>query len=129
VAAAARDMVVALAADPGGDETIAALGRSAAGADVLYAVVERRGGTRAAARAADLLRRPEVAAVASPALRLAFTLRDAPCADKLDMLDAAALRGDARVLLALETQGRACFARNPRVESAILALRSRLGRR
>jgi serine/threonine-protein kinase len=129
VAGAARDMVVMLAADPTGDNAIASLGRSAAGTDVLYAVVERRGGTRAAARAAETLRRPEVAALASPELRLAFALRDAPCADKLHLLDAATAGGDARVLLALETTGRACFARNPRVEAAILALRARLARR
>jgi serine/threonine-protein kinase len=100
-----------------------------AGLDVLYSIVEQRGRTRASARAAELLRRPEIMAQAPPQLALAFALRDAPCARKLDLLDRAAAEGDARALVALETMGRACFPRQVKVESAIQALRARLPRR
>ena len=128
VVAAARDVSMTLPADGSGDEVLEALGQhgGAAGLDVLYGLVERRGGSRLAARAAAILRRPGSVAAASPELRLAFALRDAPCVDKLALLDRAAREGDTRALLALETQGRACFTRNPSLDAAIAALRARL---
>ncbi|MFT3766061.1 MAG: serine/threonine-protein kinase [Minicystis sp.] len=131
VGAAARDVVLAYAPDASGEDLLEALSRrgGSAGLDLLYAVVERRGRSRAAARAAELLRRPEVIAAASAELQIAFALRDAPCADKLELLDRAAREGDARALTAMETQGRACFPRNQPLEAAILALRARLARR
>jgi hypothetical protein len=96
---------------------------------VLYAIVERKGGTLGALRAAGLLRRRDVIDRASPALRLAFALRDAPCDAKPALFDEAVREGDARALAALETQGRACFQKNRALEQAIAALRARLLRR
>jgi serine/threonine-protein kinase len=131
VASAARDLILSYPPDGTGDELLTALSQrgGAPGLDLLYALVERRGGSRAAGRAAELLRRPGGLAASTPELRLAFALRDAPCAAKLELFDRAAREGDARALIALETQGRACFPRHQPLEVAILALRARLAQR
>jgi serine/threonine-protein kinase len=131
IAAAARDVAASLGVDAAADEVFETLARrlGGAGVDVLYAIVERKGGTLGAARATELLRRGDVMDRASPAVRLAFTLRDAPCEAKPDLFDAAEREGDARALAVLETQGRACFQKNRALEQAIAALRVRLLRR
>ena len=128
IAAAARDVAAAILADGAGDGVLDALARRAGGAglDVLYAIVERGGRSRVAARAAALLGEPGVIQKASPALAIAFAVRAAPCSEKLALLDRAVREGDARALTALETQGRACYFRNQSMEMAILALRARI---
>lgn len=131
IAIAARDVAGGVPADGSGDDALEALALrgGSAGLDVLYGLVERRGGSRVAARAAALLRRPEVIASASPQLAIAFAVREAPCPEKPALFERAAREGDARALLSLETAGRACFTRNQQLELAILTLRARLGQR
>ena len=98
------------------------------GLDILYELVAKRGLSGAALRAAGILRQREILARGTPALRVAFELRDATCVDKLRLLDRAAVEGDERALLVLETQGIACFDRgNKAVNEATVALRTRLG--
>jgi eukaryotic-like serine/threonine-protein kinase len=130
VALAARDVTGALEPDGTADDVYDALSRrlGGAGLDVLYAVVEGRGGSRAATRAADLLRRGDVIAAGSPELRIAFALREAPCDEKPALFDRAARDGDARALAVLETLGRSCFVRNQALEETIAALRAKTTR-
>jgi serine/threonine-protein kinase len=62
-------------------------------------------------------------------MRIAFELREAPCVDKLPLLDRAAKDGDARALVVLSTQGIGCFKKNNHaVQEAMAAIRSRLSR-
>jgi eukaryotic-like serine/threonine-protein kinase len=96
-----------------------------AGLDILYEIVKSRGGSKAAARATELLRRADVIARGSPALRVAFALRDVPCDQKLGLLDRAVSEGDLRALGVLETQGTACFRQNKALDEAIKALRAK----
>lgn len=100
----------------------------ASGVDILYEIVQSRGGTRASKRATALLRTPEVLARGTSAARLAFQLRDAPCDKKLAMLDEAAAHGDGRTLQVLETSATSCFDKSrPALRQAIGAIRARLG--
>jgi serine/threonine-protein kinase len=131
IAASARDVAVGLGTDAAADEVFEALARrlGGAGVDVLYAIVERKGGTFGATRASELLRLRDVMDRASPALRVAFALRDAPCDGKPALFDQAVREGDARALTVLEAQGRACFQKNRALEQAIVELRARLAHR
>ncbi|EYF06247.1 serine/threonine-protein kinase [Chondromyces apiculatus] len=132
MADAARVIAVAVAAPPGtnprAEPVFEALARSfgTGGPDVLYRLIETRGRSGPALRAAEKLRSPEVAAVASPAVRTAFALRDVPCNEKLDLLDRAVAEGDARTLLVMETMVRACFTQSQTVDDAIQRLKDRL---
>ena len=97
------------------------------GLDILYEIVRTRGGSKAAARAEPLLREGDAMARASPALRIAFTLRQAPCPDKAALLDRAVAEGDLRTLTVMETAGVACLgAKSEPLKAAIKALRQRL---
>jgi len=129
LALAARDLAVALDREGKGDRLFDALTNrlGPAGLDVLYDLVATKGRAGAATRAATILRQREVIARAGPELRIAFALREAPCVDKLGLLDRAAAEGDGRALVVLQTQGAACFKKNNRaVLESIQALRSRL---
>jgi serine/threonine-protein kinase len=105
------------------------------GLDVLYAVAETKGAAEAAKRANARLRRPEVLARASTALKIALELRDAPCEGKMFFYDRAVSEGDKRAL-ALLTSLRAqpcknpkdpcCFAVDKALEKAIAALGEKL---
>ncbi|XXY55090.1 protein kinase [Sorangium sp. So ce269] len=97
-----------------------------AGLDVLYEIVETRGRSTPATRAAKLLRDPEVAARGTPAVRIAFELRDATCGEKLQFLDRAVSEGDQRTLVVLETAVRPCYTKNRTIDEAIKKLRARL---
>jgi serine/threonine-protein kinase len=79
-----------------------------AGIDVLYEVVQLKGGSRASTRAAEALRRPGVLEKGAPAARIAFKLRDARCEDKAALLPQAVAEGDARVLQIFESMRSAC---------------------
>jgi serine/threonine-protein kinase len=127
VALAARDVAASLDPDTVADEVFDALSSrlGGPGVDILYGVVEVRGGSRAAARAAELLRRGDVISAASPELRIAFALREAPCDQKPALFSRAAEEGDARALAVLETLGRSCFVHNQQLEEAINALRAK----
>ncbi len=68
------------------------------GPDVLFHMTSFYGGSRGAARAAELLAQPEVLARASPALRVARELKSLPCKDRPALFDRAAAEGDERAL-------------------------------
>ncbi|APR74759.1 serine/threonine protein kinase [Minicystis rosea] len=131
VATAARNVILTYAPERSNEDLLDALSRrgGSGGLDLIYAIVERRGGSLAAVRATEILRRPEIMETASRELQIAFAVRDAPCSDKLHLLDRAVREGDARTLTALETQGRACFPRFQPLEAAILQLKARLVKR
>ncbi len=131
MAAAARDLAVALDREGKGDRLFDALTTrlDTAGLDVLYELVATKGKAGAALRAATVLRRHAVLARATPEMRIAFQLREASCVDKLGLLDRAASEGDGRALVVLQTQGSACFKKhNHAVQEAMTALRARLHR-
>jgi len=131
LAAAARELAASIAAggkEARADQVFEAIGSKfgSAGPDVLYKLVEGRGRSAPALHAADLLRTPEVAARATPATRIAFELRDAPCDKKLTLLDRAVEDGDARALLVLDTIVKACFKQSRQVDEASKKLKDRL---
>ena len=70
VALGARDLAVGLEKEGAGEKVFDRLARGlgTAGLDILYTIVESRGGSKAAARAADLLRETEVLKRATPEL-------------------------------------------------------------
>ncbi|HVK68780.1 MAG TPA: protein kinase [Polyangium sp.] len=99
------------------------------GLDMLYAFVEGQGKAPIAVASGKLLQDETRLTKASPAMRIALDLRNAPCVDKLTLLDRAQKDGDFRARLVLETLGRACFPQNPNVEKVIYDLRTRFPRR
>ncbi|MFO0551615.1 MAG: serine/threonine-protein kinase [Polyangiaceae bacterium] len=120
-----------------GDKLIDALSRSfgADGIDVLYELVTRRGGSRAATMATEMLARPEVRARGSKALGLLLDLRATPCMERLKLLDRVRTDGDDRVLAILiasrgmdcaTVNGGCCILNNADLESAIADLSKRL---
>ena len=64
--------------------------------------------------------------VASPALRIAFALRDKPCNEKLELLDQAVQDGDERAVTALDIVVRGCLKNAKVVEEALYKLRRKL---
>jgi serine/threonine-protein kinase len=133
VASAAKDVLIALERKGNGrsDRVFEALAERSGsdGLDLLYDVVESRGRAAEAKHAAAILAKPEIQARATPALRFAFELREAPCAKKLDLLSRAESEGDGRALVVLETSGPPCFGQSPkdmaRVEAVAKSLRAR----
>ena len=97
------------------------------GPDVVYRFAETGGKSASAQRARQLLRDPEVARRASPALRVAFELREASCSDKLMLLDRAVAEGDERTMVSLQV-AKACFKKSHSVDQAAKRLRARLDR-
>jgi hypothetical protein len=107
------------------------LSRTPPGLDVLYQLVSKRGGTKSAQRAADLLKTPEVRARALPALDVLLKLRDAACPDKEALLERAGAEGDQRTLAFLVTLRSAdcnpqvtgcCMRGNEKLEGAMQKL-------
>jgi hypothetical protein len=107
------------------------------GLDILFEIVRTRGGTKGGKRAAEILRKPEIAARQPPALRIAFELRDAPCDKKPGLYERAVHEGDARtvtelrVLRAMECGRRRrrddpCCYDHAALDRAISELRERL---
>jgi hypothetical protein len=133
VASAARDVVIALTRKGNGraDRVFEALAERSGseGLDLLYDIVESRGRAAEAKRAEAILAKPEIQARATPALRIAFELREAPCTGKLDLLPRAESEGDGRALIVLEAYGPPCFGQSPkdtqRVEAVAKSLRAR----
>ncbi|UQA60927.1 serine/threonine-protein kinase [Polyangium aurulentum] len=127
---ATRDLVAALAieADGRADAIFEVLTDKLGtdGLDVLYEIVESLGKSQAAERAAAILRKKEVLDRATPAMRVAFELRDAPCNEKVAMFDRAAKEGDDRALTALLNFGRGCFPKSKPLDRAIIDLKKRL---
>jgi serine/threonine-protein kinase len=131
MALVARDLAGALDREGTGDRVFDALENRLGtdGLDILYDLVATKGRSGAAVRAGTILRKRPVLDRASPALAVAFALREAPCADKLGLLDRAVREGDGRALVVLQTQGVACFKKNNKaVLEAMSALRARLNR-
>jgi serine/threonine-protein kinase len=104
------------------------------GPDVLFHVTSFYGGSRGAKRATELVRRPEVLARATPALRIAMALRDAPCKEKPALFDQAARDGDDRTLAQLNkmqasdcnpSTGICCMPFEPRLAPTIAQIRAR----
>ncbi|HTN89739.1 MAG TPA: hypothetical protein VL242_38960 [Sorangium sp.] len=130
VAVAARNVAISISktGEELADKVFDALASrfGTAGLDVLYEIVETRGRSTPATRAAKLLRDPEVAARGTPAVRIAFELRDATCGEKLQFLDRAVSEGDQRTLVVLETAVRPCYTKNRTIDEAIKKLRARL---
>jgi serine/threonine-protein kinase len=131
VAVAARVLAASLASLPGrerADSVFHALAMRLGpeGPALLYEIIETRGKSAPALRSVELLRKAEVAAVATPATRIAFELRDAPCDRKLTLLDRAVADGDKRALYVLETVVLPCFGQSRPVSEAIKKLKGRL---
>ncbi|WP_437905630.1 protein kinase [Sorangium sp. So ce327] len=130
LAIAARNVAIAIAktGEEHADKVFAALSSrfGTAGIDVLYEIVETRGRSTPATRAAKLLRDPEIAARGTPAVRISFELRDATCGEKLPFLERAVSEGDERTLVVLETTVRPCYKKSRAIDDAIKNLRSRL---
>ena len=119
------------------DEVFTALGTKAGsgGPDVLYELLSTRGGSKAAVRATEMLRRKDVLEHSTPALRIAVELREIACKDKLSLLERAKTDGDLRAVAVLDILrsdscnprvGQCCFRRNALVEETIHLIRARL---
>lgn len=105
------------------------------GVDVLYELVTMRGGSAAADQGAAALKKPDVRERGTPAFRIALDLRDAPCGDRLALLDRAKAEGDARTLAMLAAMydpecgtnmGSCCMPQNAALGAAISELSKRL---
>jgi hypothetical protein len=141
VVAEAAAVAVTVALDPvlSGD-VLALLGGPTlgeGGPDVLFHMASFYGGSRGAARANELLARPDVLAHASPALRVARDLKRAPCRERAALYDRAADEGDERTLTVLtamlapgcdEAQTACCAQSDVRLAAAVSRLRQRLRR-
>jgi serine/threonine-protein kinase len=133
------------AADPIFDRLAAPLG--ADGLDILYDLVAReqhsgdpleRAGltapTSAGPRARAILGRPEVLARATPAMRVAYELRRAPCLSREGLFPRAATDGDDRALEILTAmqppacsrKDACCFLKHRQLERAIAEIQTRL---
>jgi serine/threonine-protein kinase len=130
VAVAARDVTAALERESGAEKLFAALAKGPGdqGLDVLYDIVQSKGGSHAAVRSSEMLRQDAVLLRATPALRIAFRLREASCVDKIPLFDVAGKEGDGRALVVMETQGRACFKKSRELDAGIKELKERLVR-
>jgi hypothetical protein len=78
------------------------------GPDILYELMTTRGGSKAAVRAEELLRRDEVRLMGTPALRIAYDLRTARCSQKSALFRRAEIEGDRRALGQLELMNQDC---------------------
>jgi hypothetical protein len=112
------DLSLRVMLQPGGDadrvfEMITSK-MGATGMDILYELVTTRGGSRAAARAEELLKDPAMRARGTPALRVAYDLRAAHgCDEKKALLGRAKTDGDKRALGQLQQLNRRCGRRSP----------------
>jgi hypothetical protein len=105
-----------------------------AGIDILYELVTTRGGSRAAARAEELLRDEKIRARGTPALRIAYDLRvTTGCDEKKALFARAKTDGDGRTLGQLYLLNRrcgrhaagCCFHNDPELKEATDALKAR----
>ncbi len=104
------------------------------GLDILYDVARFRPGTKAAKRALDILRRPEITSRGSPALKVLFDFREASCTGKRDLFGRMAEQGDERALFELgmlrdaecRRDDGCCFKESRALANAIHSLKARL---
>jgi hypothetical protein len=84
------------------------------GIDILYELVTTRGGSRAAARAEEVLKDAAVRARGTPALRIAYDLRvTRGCDEKKALFGRAQNDGDRRTWGQLQQLNRRCGRRSP----------------
>jgi serine/threonine-protein kinase len=104
------------------------------GIDILYELITTRGGSRAAARADELLRDEKIRARGTPALRIAYDLRvTMGCDEKKALFARARTDGDSRTLGELYLLNRhcgrhaagCCFHNDPELKEATDALKAR----
>jgi hypothetical protein len=88
--------------------TLIAQKMGTAGGDLLYELLTTKGGSRAAKRAEDLLGDVTVRERASPAMRVAYDLRNAKRCDKIALFSRASSEGDGRTLGQLQLLNRSC---------------------
>lgn len=132
--AAAGMVAVALAGGDNADALFALMASDQvehAGADVLYQVAFRHGGSAGAERAIGLLGRDDVLGHASPAMRIALDLQQTPCRDRPKLFERAGHEGDDRAMLILmnmrdEYCRGCCMRAEPGLAPAIDAIRARL---
>jgi eukaryotic-like serine/threonine-protein kinase len=104
------------------------------GIDLLYELVTTRGGSRAAKRAEEMLRLPEIYGRGSPAVKIAWDMRSAKCDGKAALFERAKADGDGRTLgqLYLMNQscrgrgGQCCMHNDPKLKDAIAVIRARV---
>lgn len=101
--------------------------------DILYRLTSVHGGSRAAKRATKLLADDAVLARATPALRIALEIRDAPCKSRPALFDRAAKEGDERALYLLQAmrqdhcgQISCCMRTDAALAKTIGAIRTRI---
>lgn len=105
----------------------------AAGPDILFDLVTSRGGTRASARAEELLRLPAVVERGTPAFRIANELRVAEtCKDRTKLYERVKADGDRRVLQFLFQMARCgkgptdcCQGNEPAYRDAVRAINAK----
>lgn len=115
-------------------EVLASAAFAPYGADVMYRLTSVHGGSRAARKAAELLKREDILKSATPALRIALDIRDAACRSRPALFDRAEAEGDKRALyLLLAMRGNncsqisCCMKNDPELDGAINGIRARLG--
>jgi eukaryotic-like serine/threonine-protein kinase len=105
------------------------------GLDILYEVVSAHGGTKGAERSSGILRRPEVLARASPALRIAMELRAARCEQVSALFGRAESEGDVRAIVVLDllrsqpcrrSSAQCCLYKDATIDRTVRAMRQRL---
>jgi eukaryotic-like serine/threonine-protein kinase len=106
------------------------------GLDVLYDLTTRDRAPAAAAKARTILAKPETLARATPAMRIAWDLRRAPCQQRPNLFKRAAKEGDDRALEVLRAmqapactkKDACCFEKNHQLELTIADIQARLRR-
>jgi hypothetical protein len=105
------------------------------GIDILYELLTTRGGSRAASRAEEVLQDEKVRARGTPALRIAYDLRQThDCEAKKALFHRAKADGDGRALGQLQLLGRrcgrhanaCCLQNDPALREAMDGIKARL---
>jgi hypothetical protein len=128
--------LAASATDEMGDRVFELLAADTLGqrtCDILYRITSIHGGSRAAKRAAKLLKNEEVLARGTPAMRIALKVRDTPCKARPALFEQCAKDGDERTLYLLQTMRSAncgqiscCMKANAKLDQALGAIRTRV---
>jgi hypothetical protein len=105
----------------------------AAGPDILFELVTTRGGSKAASISEELLKRDDIRARGTPALRIAWDLRAAPsCQAKVALFDRVKTDGDRRALTTLFQMQRCghgptdcCLSNDPGLKEVLRVLNTK----
>jgi serine/threonine-protein kinase len=119
-----------------GDRVFAVLESNTLGSragDILYRITSIHGGSPAAQRATTLLADETILSRATPAMRIALEIRDAPCKKRPALFSRAAQHGDSRTLYLLQAmkddhcgQMSCCMKTSTELDTTIGAIRTRL---